>query len=304
MATYGQIRSRVVKECPGVDLTLIDGYLCDRYTSILDKLRWARQKTQYIFQTAAPYATGTLTLTNGSPNVLLAGGTFTAAMNGQTLLVQGRSEPYTFTYASGTTGTLDRNFDGPTLSTYTFQIVQSIYPLPTTTRIFESARLLDDDLLLDFKTRAELNRSLASRPGLALPVSANAGIPFVGTPVICALAIDATTNPPQMQIELVPAPDQVYSVGVDLVSEASTSTGAVPTTGTSLLPWVRPACITAGAVADAFAHIKDWQSSEYWGGRAEAYLNDMGRTEAANAGPMQMSLGSYYTAYRRRRGFR
>lgn len=304
MATYGQIRQRVVKECPGVDITLIDGYLTDRYTAILDKLRWSRQKTQYIFQTAAPYATGTLTLTNGLNTVALAGGTFTSAMNGQTLLVGGRSEPYTFTYVSGSTGTLDRPFDGASLSTYTFELVQSIYPLPSTTRAFESARLLDNDIQLDFLTRAELNRSLASRPGLAYPVSSGGGVPFVGCPEIVALAIDSNTTPPQMQIELVPAPDQVYSIAVDLVSEASTSTGTPPASSVTLLPWVRPACLTAFAVADSFAHLKDRDSSQYWRAQAEGYLGDMTRTEIANAGPMQMSLGSHYTEHRRRRGCR
>jgi hypothetical protein len=304
MASYGQIRSRVVKECPGVDLTLIDGYLTDRYTAILDKLHWARQKTQYIFQTAAPYATGTLTLTNGMNTVALAGGTFTSAMNGQTLLVGGRSEPYVFTFVGATSGTLDRPFDGPTLSTYTFELVQSIYALPSTTRAFESVRLLDNDIELDIKTRAELNRSLAARPGLALPVTSGAAVPFVGSPEICALAIDSNTNPPQMQIELVPAPDNVYSIAVDLVSEASTSTGTVPPSATSLLPWVRPACLTAFAVADAFAHLKDWESSEYWKGEGNTYLADMARTEISNAGPLQMTMGSYYTSHRRKRGCR
>src|SRR5215469_10671038 len=120
MASYGDIRHRVVKEVPGIDLLLIDGYLSDRYTSILDKLRWNRQKTQYVFQTTAPYSTGTLTLTNASNAVVLAGGTFTNAMSGLSLLVGGRNEPYTFTYTGATTGTLDRPFEGDTLSTYTF----------------------------------------------------------------------------------------------------------------------------------------------------------------------------------------
>lgn len=305
MATYGQIRQRVVKELgTGIDLTLIDGYLCDRYTSILDKLRWSRQKTQFIFQTTAPYNTGTLTLTNGANTVTLAGGTFTAAMSGQQLLVSGRSEPYTFTYVSATTGTLDRNFDGPTASTYTYELVLSVYPLPTTTRLFESVRLLDDDIELDIMTRSELNRSLAARPGMAFPVTTGGGVPFVGTPVIAAMQFDSTSSPPQIQIELVPAPDQAYSVAVDIVSEASTSTGTTPASSTSLLPWVRPGALTAFAVSDGFAHLKDFDSATYWKNQGLEYLADMARTEAAQAGPLQMTMGDYYTAHRRRRGSR
>lgn len=299
MATYGQIRSRVVKECPGVDLTLVDGYLTDGYTSILDKLRWSRQKTQYVFQTVAPYSTGTLTLTLGSTAVVLAGGTFTSAMSGMQLLAAGRSEAYTFTYTGATTGTLDRPFDGPTLSTYTFNLVQSVFTLPSTARTFENAQLLDQNIPLEIQTRSQLNQSLPSRP-----LVGDLSSPLIGCPLIVALAIDSTSNPPQMQIEVIPAPDKVYSIAVDMVSEASTSTGTVPTSGTTLLPWVRPAALTAFAVADCFAHLKDLPSSEYWKAKANTYLGDMARTEIANAGPMQMSMGSYYTEHRRRRGCR
>lgn len=301
MATYGQIRLRAAKEAPGVDQELLDGYLCDRYTAILDKLRWNRQKTQYTFQTTAPYNTGTLTLTNGLNTVVLTGGTFTSAMSGLTLLVGGRSEPYTFTYTGGTTGTLDRAFDGATLSTYTYVLVQSIFTLPSTTRLFESVRCLDNANELDMMTRSALNESLASRPGFAFPASLGGSSPFVGAPVICAPAFDTSSNPPQMQLELVPAPDKVYTMAVDLVSEASTSTGTAPASSVTLLPWVRPACLTAFVVSDAFKHLKDFDSAAAWKADANEYLADMARTENAQSGNLKMSLGSYYTKHRLRR---
>lgn len=299
MSTYGDIRKRVVKEVPGVDLTLVDGYLTDRYVSILDKLRWQRNRAQYIFQTTAPYTTGTLSLTDGLTAVSLTGGTFTTGMTGLSLLVGGRSEAYTFTYTGATTGTLDRPFEGATLTTYTFQLVQSVYPLPSTTRVFENARLLDNDIPLTWMSRQQLNESLPSRPLGGGPDTTD-GAPQVGAPLIVAPAIDSSTNPPQMQIEVVPAPDNVYSIAVDLISEAPSLSG----TSVTLLPWVRPSCLVAYSVADAFAHVKDWPSSQYWKTQGNEYLADMARTENAQSGPMQFSMGSYYTAYRRRRGSR
>jgi len=292
MSTYGQIRHRVTKEVPGVDLVLLDGYLTDRYTAILDRLHWHRQKAQYIFQTVAPYSTGTLTLTNGANTVALVGGTFTSAMTSLSLVVGGRNETYVFTYVGATSGTLDRVFEGTTGSTYTFQLVQSVYPLPSTTRLFENAQLLDNDTPLEWQSRSQLNESLASRPFMT------------GAPVIVAPALDSSANPPQMQIELVPAPDKVYSIAVDLVSEASTSTGTTPASGTTLLPWVRPGCITAGACADAFAHLKEWDSSKWMESKYLGFLNDMMRTANAQSGPMVLTMGNYYTQHRRRRAGR
>lgn len=287
MGTYGDIRHRVLKEVPGLDLTLLDGYLTDRYVSILDKLRWQRKRTQYTFQTTAPYSTGTLTLNNGSAAVVLAGGTFTSAMTGLSLLVGGRAEPYSFTYTGATTGTLDRGFEGVNGTIYTFQLVQAVYTLPSTTKIFENARLLDSSRPLTWKSRSDFNRSLPSRP-------------LIGCPLVVAPAIDSSSNPPLMQIELEPAPDKVYSVAVDLISEAQSLSG----TGVTLEIWMRPSCICAGASADGFAHIKEWDSVTYWEGKFNEYLADMARTENAQSGPLSMSLSSYFTAHRRKRGCR
>ena len=46
MATYHEIRYCVTEEAPSVDPALIDGYLLDRYTAILDRLKWTRRPTR------------------------------------------------------------------------------------------------------------------------------------------------------------------------------------------------------------------------------------------------------------------
>ncbi len=42
MATYGEIRLRLKKLFPSVDLELLNGWIQDRYTEILDRLPWQR----------------------------------------------------------------------------------------------------------------------------------------------------------------------------------------------------------------------------------------------------------------------
>ncbi len=283
--TYGQVRFRVSKEVPGLDLDLLDGYLVDRYTSILDRLKWNRQRSEYTFSTVAPYATGTLALTQGSNVVTLTGGTFTSGMTGRRLLVGGQNEPYTFTYVGAAAGTLDRGFDGATASGLSYQIVQPFYALPATARLLDGGRLLDTDEPLANMSRAELNASAPARIA-------------VGVPGILAPAIDSSSN--LLQVEVYPAPDAIYSVAAEITSEAPSITG----TATTLLPWLRPSALVAGASADAFAHKTDWNSAKYAESKYESYLSDMIRTEGFNRGPRPVKLAGWMTRHNVERAMR
>ena len=42
MSTFGELRFRLSKLVPGVDLDLLDGWIMDRYQEILDVLPWSR----------------------------------------------------------------------------------------------------------------------------------------------------------------------------------------------------------------------------------------------------------------------
>jgi len=118
--TYGQLKFRLTKAFPGVDLDLIEGWINDVYRDILGELPWQRQQVESMLLTVAPYTTGYVALTQGSQAVSLVGGTFTSAMNGRALRTPPRTEFYQFTYISATSGSLDRPYEGPPLS-----------PLPT-----------------------------------------------------------------------------------------------------------------------------------------------------------------------------
>lgn len=116
MATYGQIRLRCSKLAAGVDLELIDGWLQDRYTAIMDELPWKRTEGETVFQSPASYQVGTLTATQGSAAVAGAGTAWTAAMTGLTIRIAGAQEFYVFEQTGATTGTLDRPYEGSTAS--------------------------------------------------------------------------------------------------------------------------------------------------------------------------------------------
>jgi hypothetical protein len=110
--TYGDIKFRLTKAFPGVDLDLIEGWINDRYAEILGELPWQRQNVKSVLVTLASYTTGAVALTQGSTAVTGVGTSWTSAMNGRALRTPPRREFYQFTYVSSTSGVLDRPYEG------------------------------------------------------------------------------------------------------------------------------------------------------------------------------------------------
>lgn len=283
---YGEIRYRVVQEAPGVALTLIDGYLLDRYTSILDRLKWSRSEVETAFSTTAPYTDGQVTLTAWATSVTLAGGTFDASMTGLVLRPGGIEQYYEFTFADAASGDLDRPFEGDS-GVYSYQLLQPVYALPTDVRVVTSVRPLSTSGSIERISKSDLDRTAPTRHA-------------VGAPRLWALAYDASSDPPVMQIELYPIPDAAYPVAVAYQAEAPGIGGS----GTTLLPWVRPAALVAGATADALAHLKNYPASDRYELKFEKYLADMVRTEVLNRGPQRIRLANWLTRHNVERALR
>jgi hypothetical protein len=53
MSTYGELRSRLSQQFPGIRLGMWDGWIADRYVQILDRLDWSRAEKQTALETAA-----------------------------------------------------------------------------------------------------------------------------------------------------------------------------------------------------------------------------------------------------------
>ena len=286
MATFGEIRERVVKSCPGVDSILLNGYLNGRYLEVLDRLSWERLEVESVLQTVAPYETGTLSVTNAATSLTGSGTTWTAAMSGRQIRIAGRNEYYEFTRTGATTGTIDRAYEGDTDTAATFKIFQFQYPLAADVRLIEDMRIFDLPYPMDRKTRGELNSIDPARVTFAQPQA-------------WASYMDDLSDPPRVQIELWPVPDDVYSIPIRYVAE-KTVFGQTDSSVT-VIPWLRPAVLEAGAKADYYADIKDFSSSEWWEGRFEKLVAQMKNIEAERAGPATMVLPGRHVHHRVKR---
>src|ERR1700690_775250 len=209
--TYGQLKLRLTQMFPGVSLDPLEGWAGDRYSEILGELPWSRLDATAILETVAPYVTGTVAVTAGSAAIALTGGTWISSMTGRAVRVAGDNAFYSFSYSSATTGLLDRPYEGTTATAAAYSIYQSVYPLPA------DCRLLADNAfgrMVRFP-QAHLNESDPLRVA-------------TGTPTVWTSYMDDLSTPPNMQVEIWPAPSEAigipYTYSADAGDLASTAT--------------------------------------------------------------------------------
>ncbi len=272
--TYGDLKFRLSQMFPGVSLDIIEGYIADVYRDILRELAWTRENVTTVLQTAAPYTTGTVTLTHGSTAVTGSGTTFTTAMTGRGFRATGRDEIYEFSYVSATAATLDRPFEGTTGSTG-YKIFQFVYLLPS------DCRLLEDSAF-----GPEIER-----------VQHETGSTY-GTPEIWQSYMDDASTPPRMQVKLYPIPDA--AIGLPFTYQREEPALA---TGVTLLPWLQPSALVEGVTGKlcALPSVKDYVGAQYHASKAEIALTAMRAAEAHSMGPTEIRLPSHYTSHRQRR---
>lgn len=284
--TYGTLKLRMTKQFPGLDPDVLEGFISDRHSEILQELPWVRLNAMAVLQTTAPYSTGTVALTLGSASVTLTGGTWITGMTGRAFRVTSRDEFYEFTYVSASTATLDRVYEGPTAAAAGYKIFQHVYPMPA------NCRILADDA---FSTTGigPLSRLSRGQLNLGAPTRAE-----YGTPQIWSSYMDDSSTPPRMQVELYPIPDTAVGIPFEYTAEAS-----VPaTSGASFLPWMEPAsALVEGVIAKIKAHLKDYTGAQLHGMMAEKALERMRMNEAARMGPAQLTLDPFYSSYRTKR---
>lgn len=281
---------RLRRLLPGVDADLLDGWIADRYQRILDALAWKRRTIQTTLQTVAPYSTGTVSATAGSTTVTGSGTTWTATHTGIRLRFTGREEWYTFTRTGATAGTLDRPFEGTTGSGLSYTLYQPLLTLPSDCRIVAGD-------LLEMQTGAPIHPEPELRDTGA-----------TGPPQYYRAVMDSTGTPPQMRLELWPAPDAVRSIRIEYTAEDTAfAQGVDSSTSASMLPWVREGCLVAGVEDDGRTHMATLdpahaavhlQAAGKAGLRYEAQLEDMKRTAMANIPPQRLKLAPRYQVRR------
>ncbi len=297
--TYGTLKLRLTKAFPGISLDLIEGWINDRYEEILGELPWSRLNVQAVLETTAPYITGTVSVTLGSNAVVGTGTTWTSAMSGRAFRVPGAgltgdgdsddggAPPYTFTYVSATTATLDRTFEGPSAATAAYSISQSIYPMPAACRMLEANAFSSFFGRMERLDRSQLNQTDPQRTA-------------TGTPQAWVSTMDDSSVPPNMQVELWPTPDRAIGIPFTYQSEPAELT---QTTSPSLLlqVWLQPTALIEGVTARIKLHLKDYAGAPIHLGLAKAALANMRGSEAQGMAPAQLALGDFYTGYRRKR---
>lgn len=279
MATsYGRLRFEILKVYPGTDLDTINGFAWDRYQQILSLLDWERLSAQSAFATPASYATGTVAVTNGSDSIVGTGTTWTEAMTNRMIRFAGQSEYYNFTFVDATHGTLDRVYAGTTAAAATFRIDQNVYALPATLRTLDSLEI----------------------PGCG-PLHLASGTDFdsdrmtYGQPAYYALHMDTVDDVPQVQVELWPVPERVYTVNYRWHKDVSNPTGS---TQSSILPWINNGALKYGVLADIATLLEKPQQATSWETRFLQLVNQLVAQNSRVEGGRVMRTASRFTRHR------
>jgi hypothetical protein len=310
--TLGQLRFHITKNAPGIDPDLLDGWIQNRYTQILDAIPWRRADVEAVLQTVAPFEISTVIVENGSTTVTLneidgmdpgampgdmggdesawdggAVGMFTPVMTGRRIRIAARDEYYTFTFVSASEGTIDRPYEGDDDTASAYSIFQNIYQLPANARELRGMRVISQSPgKIDMLSRAELDASAPHRIAT--------GVPRIG-----AQYMDSATVPPVIQIELYPIPDDIYSIPYNYIVDQDALAGSSAT----LLPWARPSCIEAGVMADycRSPKVKDLASAREYEAQFGLLLEQMIQIATRQKGGVPLRMAQHYTQHRIRR---
>lgn len=105
--------------------------------------------SESFFTTIAPYETGTVDATNNSATVTGTGTTFTAAMVGRKIRIDGQTGYYKIlTFVSATEITLEAPYAGDTVTGKTFSIFQDEYKLAADMDTYKVLRQVEDGIAL------------------------------------------------------------------------------------------------------------------------------------------------------------
>lgn len=274
MMTFGELRFLISKQYPGVDLDVLDGWLQDRYKQVLSRVSWQRLEMRSMVSLVAEYNTGTVTATNGSTAIAGSGTTWTAAMTGRMVRFDAEQEWYEFTYVSGTSGTLDREYAGTTAAGKTYRINKCVYALDSDVRDVQRIGLLDPERPLEPSTTAVLDENDLNRN-------------TYGTPQAWAYYMDQVTTP-VVQIEVWPVPTAAGTLSVAYVYDPAAPTSA----STALLPWVNVAALKAGVGADALRHGKDYAGGDRLEIVFERLVSEMVNVESRRAGGVRLGAST------------
>lgn len=110
----------ISQSVPGLSLDMVDQWAQARYSErILSAIPWKRTEGLFTLPSPPSVIQGLVSVNQGSAAITGSGTQWTAAQNGLYIRIGNFEEYYQFTYASATSGSLDRNYEQPSGSILT-----------------------------------------------------------------------------------------------------------------------------------------------------------------------------------------
>lgn len=136
--TFAQIWNKVILYAPNLPVPLAQQMVKDTYISVLNAHEWSETMKETEMTLATEYATGSVTVTNGSTTVALATGTVTTDWNNTRQLGVYSNQGYAPFYdivsvnTTNNTMTLDRAYAGASSTAASYIVAQYFIELPST----------------------------------------------------------------------------------------------------------------------------------------------------------------------------
>jgi hypothetical protein len=272
------------------DPDLLRSLINDRIEAICRAFTWTRLKQQSILQTVDEYTTGTIDIVVGATSGTGTGTTFTTGMTGRFIRLSNLLPPYTFTYVSPTSFTIDRAFEGPDdLDDAGFKIYKSIFELPSTLESIVSLRNLHFGYDLNEETREWLDRNAAARYAY-------------GEPTVYVPAEDSANN--LQQIELYPSPIVGRGYGMDWRLQPPLFDLEDLDTDATFPDWFSMPAMFAGVCADLYRIQGESSMAQMEEQRFMILEKQMQGEDARRMPPQTMRQADRYIMHRVRRANR
>lgn len=262
--TWGQIRLQAQKWAPAVDLDVLDQAIQARYSTILDRMPWKALDKAATIQTVGVYATGTVAVTAGSASIVGTGTNWVTGQTGMSVRFGLDAQSYVFSWLTGTTGTLDRPYEGTNAAASAYYLFQSVYPLPADLKILLEVNNIRGNFPLRPYTQSDLNMLYPSRPAF-------------GEPFIYSMAADNSATPPLHQVELYLIPQ--FAAGYSIRYTQNPPMFDPTVTTASPLPWIPQQVLVNGVRSDVLAFAKDYEGMKAFEGMFQDGLEEMVRVE-------------------------
>lgn len=280
--TLGQVREIILKTPHGAgqDLLLLTERINGRYQEILNMHPWSRLRTQGTLTTVADYDTGTVAIDNGLMAVTLTDGTFPTALSGGRIRIGTEPSWYVFTRTGATTGTIERAFEGDTVTDAAYQLWQPIYSLPSDCDNVLSISVPSQRWELDKKSPEWIDEQDAAREQIDFPM-------------VWADYSDASSL---SRIELWPGPTEAEGLPLSYTT-AGTMFDSVTDAAVAFPDWVDTDAIIAGVEADILSDMGSPMAAVKEA-KFAAKVAAMFSEDCQRRAPIHLAMSDRYVAHR------